>query len=143
MEQNMTEKICNSLQDTQNLANEFAKSLWGGEVVTLSGDLGAGKTTFTQCLAKSLGVTEPVTSPTFTLMNQYHSGKIKLYHFDMYRIEDIDEILETGLTEFFEQKDAVCIIEWAENIKSLLPKKLIKISIQKLGENKRKFVIER
>ena len=139
----MTEIICSNLDETQKLATEFAQSLFGGEVVTLSGDLGAGKTTFTQCLAKSLCITEPVTSPTFTLMNQYHSGKIKLYHFDMYRIEDIDEILETGLTEYFGEKDAVCIIEWAENIKPLLPKKLIKISIQKLGETQRKFIIER
>ena len=139
----MEEFICNNLDDTQKLATYFANTLVGGEVVTLSGDLGAGKTTFTQYLAKSLNISEPVTSPTFTLMNQYLSGKIKLYHFDMYRIEDIDEILETGLTEYFGQKDAVCIIEWAENIKSLLPKKLTKISIQKLGETQRKFLIER
>lgn len=137
------EWICKNLNDTQNLANWFSSLLFGGEVVTLNGDLGAGKTTFTQCLAKSFGITEPVTSPTFTLMNQYLSGKIKLYHFDMYRIEDIDEILETGLTEYFGNNDAVCMIEWAENIKPLLPKNLIKITIQKLAETERKFIIER
>lgn len=137
------EYICKNLVDTQNLANEFASLLFGGEVVTLCGDLGAGKTTFTQCLAKALGIKEPVTSPTFTLMNQYHSGRINLYHFDMYRIEDIDEILETGLTEYFGNKDGVCMIEWAENIKPLLPAKLIKINIKKLGETERKFIIER
>lgn len=138
----MKEYICNNLADTQSLANEFAKTLVGGEVVTLNGDLGAGKTTFTQSLAKALGISQAVTSPTFTLMNQYLSGRLKLFHFDMYRIDDIDEILETGLTEFFGQKDAVCVIEWAENIAPLLPKKLTKVTIQKLGETERKFVFE-
>lgn len=136
------EKICKNLTDTQQLANEFVELLHGGEVVTLNGDLGAGKTTFTQCMAKALNITEPVTSPTFTLMNQYLNGKLKLYHFDMYRIEDIDEIIETGLTDYFGNNDAVCMIEWADNIKQLLPKNIIKINIEKLGETERKFTIE-
>ncbi|MGN1212940.1 MAG: tRNA (adenosine(37)-N6)-threonylcarbamoyltransferase complex ATPase subunit type 1 TsaE [Christensenellales bacterium] len=136
------EKVCKNLLDTQEFAKQFASCLKGGEVVTLNGDLGAGKTTFTQFLAKSLGITQPVTSPTFTLMNQYLDGRLKLYHFDMYRIEDIDEILETGLTEYFGNRDAVCIIEWAENIASLLPKNLIKITIEKLGETERLFKVE-
>ena len=134
--------ICNNLDDTKKLAINFAKVLKGGEVITLSGDLGAGKTTFTQSLAKALGVNEPVTSPTFTLMNQYVGSKLKLYHFDMYRIDDIDEILEVGLTEYFSNSDAVCIIEWAENIQKLLPKNLIKIKINKLGEFEREFEFE-
>ena len=136
------EIICKNLEDTSQLACKFAKVLRGGEVVTLTGDLGAGKTTFTQSLAKAIGIFEPVTSPTFTLMNQYQGTTLKLYHFDMYRIEDIDEILETGLTEYFGNKDAVCIIEWAENISSLLPKNLIKISIEKLAETERRFVFK-
>ncbi|MGN1221841.1 MAG: tRNA (adenosine(37)-N6)-threonylcarbamoyltransferase complex ATPase subunit type 1 TsaE [Christensenellales bacterium] len=136
------EKVCKNLLDTQEFAKQFASGLKGGEVVTLNGDLGAGKTTFTQFLAKSLGIIQPVTSPTFTLMNQYLDGRLKLYHFDMYRIEDIDEILETGLTEYFGNRDAVCIIEWAENIASLLPKNLIKITIEKLGETERLFKVE-
>ena len=93
-------------------------------------------------MAKALNITEPVTSPTFTLMNQYLNGKLKLYHFDMYRIEDIDEIIETGLTDYFGKNDAVCVIEWADNIKQLLPKNIIKINIEKLGETERKFTIE-
>ena len=136
------EKICNNLKDTEQLAFEFAKFLHGGEVVTLEGDLGAGKTTFTKSLALALGIKEHVTSPTFTLMNQYVGKDLKLYHFEMDRIEDIDEILETGLTEYFGNQDAVCMIEWAENIKSLLPKNIIKISIIKHSETSRKFVIE-
>lgn len=133
------EKICKNLKDTKALAVDFASTLKGGEVITLTGDLGAGKTTFTQSLAKAMGITEAVTSPTFTLMNQYVGKKLKLYHFDMYRIDDIDEILETGLTEYFGNLDAVCVIEWAENIAPLLPKKLINIKIDKLGETERKF----
>lgn len=136
------EKICNNLDDTKKIAYEFANQLNGGEIITLTGDLGAGKTTFTQSLAKAMGIFDPVTSPTFTLMNQYQGDKLKLYHFDMYRIDDIDEIIETGLTEYFGNSDAVCVIEWAENIKSLLPKKLINISIEKLGEFSRKFTFE-
>ena len=135
------EKICSSLQETEQLAFEFERTLKGGEVITLTGDLGAGKTTFTKGLAKAMGIKESVTSPTFTLMNQYAGSRLKLYHFDMYRIDDIDEILETGLFEFFGNKDAVCVIEWAENISALLPKNLIKIKIQKLGETERKFEI--
>lgn len=136
------EKICNNLEDTKNLAFEFSKMLVGGEVITLTGDLGAGKTTFTKSLALALGITQPVTSPTFTLMNEYQGTKLKLYHFDMYRIEDPSEILETGINEFFGNRDAVCVIEWAENIKSLLPKKLQNIKIIKLGETSRKFIFE-
>lgn len=136
------EKICNNLEDTKNLAFEFSKMLVGGEVITLTGDLGAGKTTFTKSLALALGITQPVTSPTFTLMNEYQGTKLKLYHFDMYRIEDPSEILETGINEFFGNRDAVCVIEWAENINSLLPKKLQNIKIIKLGETSRKFIFE-
>ena len=136
------EIICNNLDDTKKLAISFAKALNGGEIITLTGDLGAGKTTFTQSLAKAIGVVEQVTSPTFTLMNQYYGNNLKLYHFDMYRIDDIDEILEVGLTEYFGNSDAVCVIEWAENIQKLLPKNLIKIKINKLGEFKREFIFE-
>lgn len=136
------EKICKNLSETEQFANQFADFLHGGEIITLSGDLGAGKTTFTQFLAKSLGIKQTVTSPTFTLMNQYLDGRLKLYHFDMYRIDDIDEILETGLTEYFGAENSVCVIEWAENIKPLLPRNLIKIEITKLDDTTRKFEIK-
>ena len=135
-------RICSNLYDTRELAFSLAKVLRGGEVITLTGDLGAGKTTFTQSLAKAMGVNEPVTSPTFTLMNQYDGNHLKLYHFDMYRIEDANDILEVGLTEYFGNSDAICVIEWAENIKSVLPKNLIKVFINKLGETEREFVFE-
>ena len=106
----------------------------------LNGDLGAGKTTFTKALCKALGIKENVTSPTFTLMNIYTSGRLPLYHFDMYRLEDESEAQELGLNDFF-YSNGVCMIEWAENIKNLLPKNLITINIEKLGETSRKFEI--
>lgn len=130
--------ISNSEKDTYKLAKMFEEKLHGGEVVILNGDLGAGKTTFTKGLCKALGVTENVTSPTFTLMNIYKSGRLNLYHFDMYRIEDESEALELGLDEFF-NSNGVCMIEWAENIRNMIPKNHITINITKLGENSREF----
>ena len=130
--------ISNSEKDTYKLAKMFEEKLHGGEVVVLNGDLGAGKTTFTKGLCKALGVTENVTSPTFTLMNIYKSGRLNLYHFDMYRIEDESEALELGLDEFF-NSNGVCMIEWAENIRYMIPKNHIAINITKLGENSREF----
>lgn len=130
--------ISNSEKDTYKLAKMFEEKLHGGEVVVLNGDLGAGKTTFTKGLCKALGVTENVTSPTFTLMNIYKSGRLNLYHFDMYRIEDESEALELGLDEFF-NSNGVCMIEWAENIRNMIPKNHITINITKLGENSREF----
>ena len=132
--------ISKSEKDTYKIAKKFERTLSGGEVVLLNCDLGAGKTTFTKGLAKALGITENVTSPTFTLMNIYTSGRITLYHFDMYRIEDESEAQELGLDEFF-YGNGVCMIEWAENIKNMLPKNLITINITKLGENEREIEI--
>lgn len=134
------EFISKSEKDTSKIAKKFEKRLKGGEVVVLNGDLGAGKTTFTKALCKALKVKENVTSPTFTLMNIYTSGRLPLYHFDMYRLEDESEAQELGLDDFF-YSNGVCMIEWAENIKNLLPKKLITINIEKLGETSRKFEI--
>lgn len=133
--------ISQSEKDTYKIASIFEKLLKGGEVVILNGDLGAGKTTFTKGLAKALNVAENVTSPTFTLMNIYTSGRLNLYHFDMYRIEDQSEALELGLNEFFNSPNSVCMIEWAKNIRSLLPKKLITIDIKKLNDTEREIEI--
>ncbi len=134
------EFISKSEKDTIKLARKFEKKLKGGEVVVLNGDLGAGKTTFTKALCKALKVKENVTSPTFTLMNIYTSGRLPLYHFDMYRIEDESEAEELGLNDYF-YSNGVCMIEWAQNIKHILPKNLITINIEKLGETSRKFEI--
>ena len=98
------------LEDTACLAQKVAERLNGGEVILLNGQLGAGKTAFTKCLAKSLGVKDTVTSPTFAFMKEY-SGRLPLYHFDLYRVADEDELYELGLNEYL-YMDGVCVVEW-------------------------------
>lgn len=131
--------IVKNLQETAMLAKDFAESLKGGEVVLLNGDLGAGKTTFTQFVFKQLGVTDVVTSPTFSILKIYE-GKFKLYHFDTYRIST-EEAIEAGFDEVFEDKEAVIFVEWSENISSLLPDEIIQINIKHINETSREIEI--
>ncbi len=119
--------------DTYALADKVASMLDGGEVILLSGELGAGKTTFTKGLAKSLGIQEEVTSPTFTILNAYDSGRIKLNHLDMYRVESSDELAELGVEDCFDD-EAVTVIEW--NKFDSLKGKIIEISISQDNENR-------
>lgn len=102
---------CNSIQETFALAARLAEKLRGGEIIILSGDLGAGKTAFTKGLAKALGIQEVVTSPTFTFMKSY-CGRLTLYHYDMYRVLDPSELYELGLEEYMGAQGGVCVIEW-------------------------------
>ena len=125
--------LSDSEENTLQIAESIAGELKGGEVLLLTGDLGAGKTVFAKGIARGLGITETVTSPTFTVANTYE-GRLKLYHFDMYRISDYREAEETGIQDFIGNKNGVCVIEWAENIKELLPKDAIRIDIQKKGD---------
>lgn len=113
------EYIVKSVEETYALAKKIADNLKGGEIILLNGDLGAGKTTFTKGLAKALGINDVVTSPTFTFMKQYLSGRIPLYHFDMYRVEEEYELYELGLSEYL-YLNGVCVIEWNkfENIEN-------------------------
>lgn len=134
------EFISKSEKDTEKFAYDFAKTLKGDEIILLEGDLGAGKTTFTKSLAKALGIKEHITSPTFTLVNEYHSGKYPLFHFDMYRLEDESEAIELGLDEYFNKK-AISIIEWPMRIKDLLPQNHMLITIEKIDDNSRKFTV--
>lgn len=129
------------LEETEKLANDFAASLTGGEVVLLNGDLGAGKTTFTQFVFKALGVKEVVSSPTFAILKSYE-GKFKLHHFDTYRIS-LEEAIESGFDEIFEEKDSIIFVEWSENIKELIPEKVITINIKYINEQEREFEIIR
>ncbi len=135
------EYTVDSLLQTEKLANEFVKTLKPGDVVVLHGDLGAGKTTFTQFVFKALGVKENVTSPTFAILKTYH-GKFVLHHFDVYRIT-ADEAIEAGFDEILDEKDSIKFVEWSENIASLLPENLIRVNIKYINENTRKFSIER
>ena len=136
------ERICNNLQETKEFAEEIANSIFPPFVITLNGDLGAGKTAFTKFFAKAIGINSVVTSPTFTLMNEYDEGKYPLYHFDMYRIEDSSEIEELGLNDYINTKKGVVIVEWPQAIQSILPKIGYDIEIIKLDETSRKFIVK-
>ena len=122
----------NSYEETQKIEADSADTLKGGEVIAMYGDLGAGKTAFTQGLAKALGIKQHVTSPTVTIVNEYQ-GRLMLYHFDVYRIADPEEMYEIGYDEYIES-DGVCIIEWAELIEDILPDEYIKVTILKNDE---------
>lgn len=133
-----TEWVTHSPEETQALAATVAEHLHPGDVLTLEGDLGTGKTTFSQGLAQGLGITEPIASPTFTLIKEYHSGRIPLYHMDAYRLEGEGE--ELGWEEYF-HGDGVCLVEWASRIESWLPQDRMAIHIDRLDENSRRFRI--
>ena len=135
--------ITNSYEETERVAAELAKSLKGGEVIAMYGDLGAGKTAFVRGLARALGIEGHITSPTFTIMNAYN-GRLPLYHFDVYRIADPDEMYEIGYDEYI-GSDGVCVIEWAELIEDILPDEYIKTNIKKdseKGDDYREITIE-
>lgn len=140
--------VINSLKDTENFAKEFAKNIENGDVILLNGEIGAGKTTFTKFLLENLGVKSIVSSPTFTLLNEYE-GVFPVYHFDMYRITSADELYELGFEDYLNSKNSpfvktgLTIVEWGENVKEILPSSAIVVDIEKIGENSRKFKIVR
>lgn len=137
------EYISNSYEETQKIATDFAKTLKEGDVLCMYGDLGVGKTAFVQGLAKGLEINEPITSPTFTIVNEY-SGTLPLYHFDVYRITDSDEMYEIGYEEYV-YGDGVSVIEWPQLIDDILPEKRYDIEIAKdydKGENYRTIEIK-
>ena len=120
----------NSEFETEKMAERLAAFLKPGDVITLDGDLGTGKTVFSRGIARGLGVKEPITSPTFIIMQEYRDGRIPLFHFDVYRIESIDEIFAIGTEEYI-GGDGVCVIEWAKKIEELIPKDAIHINIKR------------
>ena len=107
-------------KDTYELGEKIGQMAKPGMVISLTGDLGVGKTVFTQGLAKGLGIEEPVNSPTFTIVQVYEEGRLPLYHFDVYRIGDIEEMDENGYEDYF-YGEGVCLIEWADLIREILP----------------------
>ena len=132
--------IVNSLEETKKLAKNFAKELKIGQVVLLNGDLGAGKTTFTQFVFSALGVKDVVNSPTFAILKSYKGEKCSLHHFDTYRTNE-EEAIESGFDEILDDRDSIIFIEWSENIASLLPKNVIVVNIKLIAEDKREFEI--
>lgn len=117
-------------EETFELGVQLGKAAQPGQVYCLNGDLGVGKTVFTQGFAKGLGIDGPVNSPTFTILQQYDEGRLPLYHFDVYRIGDISEMDEIGYEDCF-YGDGVCLIEWSNLIEELLPEQLTEILIEK------------
>ena len=117
-------------QETFEVGKKIGENAKPGQIYTLTGDLGVGKTVFTQGFASGLGITEPVNSPTFTIVQQYEEGRLPLYHFDVYRIGDVEEMEEIGYDDYFFGQ-GICLIEWADLIEEILPEKLIKVTIEK------------
>ena len=134
-----------SPEDTFRVGEQLAKDARPGDIYTLDGDLGVGKTIFTKGMAKGLGIEEPVTSPTFTILQDYESGRLPLHHFDVYRIGDPEEMDEIGYEDYF-YGQGICLIEWAGLIEELIPKEAVRICIEKdleKGLDYRRIRIER
>lgn len=133
-----------SPEETFALGEKLGREAKPGQIYTLNGDLGTGKTVFTQGFASGLGITDPVNSPTFTILQVYEEGRMPFYHFDVYRIGDVEEMDEIGYEDCF-YGEGVCLIEWAELIEEILPEKVIVVTIEKdleQGFDYRKITLE-
>lgn len=119
-----------SAEETRALGKKMGEEAKASDVIALTGDLGVGKTVFTKGIAEGLGITEPVSSPTFTILQEYRSGRLPLYHFDVYRIGDPEEMDEVGFDDYV-YGDGLCLIEWAELISDLMPEHYRQITIEK------------
>ena len=132
--------ITNSPAETETIGAALGKIINPGTVIAYRGDLGAGKTAFTRGLAKGLGCTEIVTSPTYTIVNEYLGGRIPLFHFDMYRLRSSDDLFDIGWEDYLE-RGGVCAVEWSENVDDAM-EDAVYITIEKLGEDSRKITVE-
>lgn len=136
------EYITKSEKETEILGAEFAKTLKGGTVVAFLGSMGMGKTCFTRGVARGMGYESEVTSPTFSLVNEYLGGRLNMYHFDMYRVSHWEDLYSTGFFDYLEQ-DGVLLVEWSENIKEALPSDTIFINIERIDDNTRRISIHK
>ena len=134
------EFITNSPQQTEALGAALGQRLKPGTVLAYQGDLGAGKTAFTRGLARGLGATEQVTSPTYTIVNEYLSGRMPLFHFDMYRLGSEDELFDIGWEDYLD-RGGVCAVEWSENVWGAMEDAIV-VTISRIDEDTRKIVIE-
>ena len=125
----MMQITTHSADETQALGQKLASRLAPGDVIAYFGDLGAGKTAFTRGLAQGLGITDPVTSPTYTIVNEYLSGRIPLFHFDMYRLSSSDELFDIGWEDYL-SRGGVCAVDWSENVEDAL-QDAIRVTIEK------------
>lgn len=136
----MTEFISNSPAETEGFAEKIAALLSGGEVIAFRGGMGMGKTCFTRGLARGLGYSGAVTSPTFALVNEYIGGRLPLYHFDMYRVEGWEDLYSTGYFDYIEM-GGVIAAEWSENIETALEGKLITVQFERISDETRKITV--
>jgi len=132
--------VTHSARETEAFGRSLAEKLRPGTVLAFTGDLGAGKTTLTHGIAEGLGITIPVTSPTYTIVNEYNQGRMPLIHFDMYRLGSPEELFEIGWEDYLGQ-NAIFAVEWSENIQAALPPETVYIQIEKMGETSRKITI--
>lgn len=129
-----------SAAETEALGERLARQLQGGEVIAFTGDLGAGKTAFTRGLARGLGITDRVTSPTFTIVNEYEGGRLPLFHFDMYRLSSSDELYDIGWEDYL-ARGGVCAVEWSEIVEDALESDAIRVDIKNDGDDCRTVTI--
>lgn len=134
------EFITHSPEETEKIGEALAKSLQPGTILAYRGDLGAGKTAFTRGLARGLGCKETVTSPTYTIVNEYLGGRLPLFHFDMYRLASSDDLWDIGWEDYLD-REGVCAVEWSENVQDAM-EDAVTVTIEKLGENTRQITIE-
>ena len=133
--------ITHSPEETEALGERLAKFLTPGTILAYCGDLGAGKTAFTRGLARGLDCRQQVTSPTYTIVNEYLGGRLPLFHFDMYRLRSSDDLFDIGWDDYLE-RGGVCAVEWSENVADAMEDP-ITVTIKKTGENSRRIIIER
>ena len=134
------EFITNSPAQTEALGEKIGACLPAGTVLAYRGDLGAGKTAFTRGLARGLGATEQVTSPTYTIVNEYLTGRLPLFHFDMYRLRSADDLFDIGWEDYLD-RGGICAVEWSENVAEAMTD-AITVTIEKLGEESRRITLE-
>ncbi len=132
--------ITNSPNETEAVGAALGKVLQPGTVLAYRGDLGAGKTAFTRGLARGLGYGEPVTSPTYTIVNEYLGGRLPLFHFDMYRLRSADDLWDIGWEDYLD-RGGICAVEWSENVEDALETPIL-VTIEKLGDSSRRITIE-
>ena len=130
--------VSHNTQETEQFGEEVAKSLRGGDVLAFTGSLGMGKTAFTRGLARGLGCTGRVTSPTFTIVNEYR-GNIPLFHFDMYRLDSSDALFDIGWEDYLD-RGGVCAVEWSENVADALERDTVRVDIRRGGEESRRVI---
>ena len=134
------EFLTNSPEETEAVGKRLGETLKPGTVIAYQGDLGAGKTAFTRGVALGLGAKEQVTSPTYTIVNEYLSGKYPLFHFDMYRLASSDDLFDIGWEDYLD-RGGICAVEWSENVADAMEDAIV-VTIEKLGEDTRRITIE-